>query len=51
MNNYIYLCAGGMIGAGGRYWLSTLVSRIGHGVFPYGTLVVNVVGCFERGPS
>ncbi len=41
---------GGFVGAIYRYWLSGFVhSRIPLAVFPYGTLVVNLVGCFLMG--
>jgi CrcB protein len=40
---------GGGIGAATRYWLSGLVhGRLGS-AFPYGTLVVNILGCFVIG--
>ena len=40
---------GGFIGAIGRYLLSGIVQKqLGSG-FPYGTLAVNVVGCFLLG--
>jgi CrcB protein len=40
---------GGCIGAVARYGLSGLVHRYTNSAFPYGTLVVNVVGCFFIG--
>lgn len=40
---------GGFIGAVARYGLSGLVHRYFEGSFPYGTLFVNVVGCFVIG--
>jgi len=43
------IAAGGAIGALLRYWMSTFVySILGRG-FPYGTLVVNVVGSLAMG--
>ena len=40
---------GGAIGAVARFWLSGLVGqRVGE-TFPWGTLVVNVTGCFAIG--
>lgn len=40
---------GGAIGAIARFWLSGLVGqRVGE-TFPWGTLVVNVTGCFAIG--
>ncbi|MBN2653763.1 MAG: fluoride efflux transporter CrcB [Nitrospirae bacterium] len=49
MIKYLYIGAGGFLGAIARYALS---SWIGHGWgrnFPLGTLVVNVTGCFLIG--
>lgn len=40
---------GGLLGSTGRYMLSTVIqSRAGHG-FPFGTLTVNIIGCFLIG--
>ena len=41
--------AGGFIGAIARYGLSGLVHRYYEGQFPYGTLVVNSLGCLLIG--
>jgi len=38
---------GGFLGAVSRYLLSTWVQRLGS--FPFGTLAVNVLGCFAIG--
>jgi CrcB protein len=41
---------GGFLGVLGRYGLSEIVHRqLPFGTFPYGTLVVNLVGCFGVG--
>lgn len=49
MQSYMLVFLGGGIGAAARYWLSGLIhERLGSG-FPYGTLVVNIVGCFIIG--
>ena len=49
MQNYFLVFAGGGLGAVARYWLSGLVyARFGN-TFPYGTLLVNIVGCFLIG--
>lgn len=49
MHSYMLVFLGGGIGAAARYWLSGLIhERLGSG-FPYGTLVVNIVGCFIIG--
>jgi CrcB protein len=41
--------AGGFLGAIARWGLSGLVQQAFGPAFPYGTLVVNVVGCFVLG--
>jgi fluoride exporter len=40
---------GGAIGAMARYVLGGAVHRVTPGLFPYGTFVVNVVGCLAFG--
>ncbi len=40
----IAIALGGAAGAVLRYWLSTTVSTLAAGRFPYGTLAVNVIG-------
>jgi len=41
--------AGGFLGAVTRYGLSGLAHRLVNGVFPAGTLAVNLIGCFVIG--
>ena len=49
MQEIIAVGAGGFVGAVARYLLSGLVHRnVGPG-FPWGTLMVNVIGCFLMG--
>lgn len=45
MGNILYVAIGGALGSVLRY----LVSISLNGAFPYGTLTVNVVGCFLMG--
>jgi fluoride exporter len=40
---------GGFAGTLGRYWLSGVIARRYGETFPWGTLVVNAVGCFAIG--
>ena len=49
MDRFIYICVGGAIGTGLRYLTSTLAVRWLGVDFPYGTLIVNVVGSFLLG--
>ncbi len=47
--NTLLVFVGGGIGATARYGLQGLVYRYVRSTFPYGTLVVNVTGCFIIG--
>lgn len=49
MQKTILVGVAGLIGTLCRYWLSGLVARTYGETFPWGTLVVNVVGCFLAG--
>ena len=49
MNHYLAVGIGGCLGSLARYWLSGAVYRYMGGGFPYGTLAVNVLGCFLLG--
>ena len=46
---YLMVALGGMVGAVARYAVSGWVSRINGTEFPYGTLVVNLLGSFLLG--
>jgi CrcB protein len=45
----ILVAVGGALGSVGRYALSTAVQRFSSPFFPYGTFVVNVLGCLAFG--
>jgi len=49
MQNVIAIAIGGAVGAVMRYWVSNGVYNIMGRDFPYGTLVVNVLGSFVMG--
>lgn len=49
MQKIILIGLAGLVGTLCRYWLSGLVARQYGETFPWGTLVVNVVGCFLAG--
>ncbi len=53
MKQLIFIAVGGAGGALARYWLSAAVSTLTHsfnaGHFPWGTLLVNVLGSFGMG--
>lgn len=46
---YIWVAFGGAIGTTGRFLISGLVARLIGETFPWGTLLVNVTGCFIIG--
>ena len=45
----LWIGFGGFVGAVARYQLDSLVSRHAGSAFPWGTLVVNLSGCFVLG--
>jgi CrcB protein len=45
----ILVAVGGALGSVGRYMLSTAIQRYTSPFFPYGTFVVNVLGCLIFG--
>jgi fluoride exporter len=47
--SYLWVALGGAIGSAGRFWLSGLMARLWGETFPWGTLLVNVSGCFLIG--
>lgn len=46
---YLYVALGGALGSMARFALSGAIARSLHEVFPWGTLIVNVTGCFIIG--
>jgi CrcB protein len=49
MSRFLWICLGGAVGTGARYLLSGWALKRFGTSFPYGTLVVNVFGCFLIG--
>lgn len=50
MLNVLFVALGGAVGSVLRYLISTVINeRVAVGQIPWGTLVVNVVGCFVIG--
>jgi fluoride exporter len=49
MANLLNLFIGGVVGTFSRYYLSSATYRIMGSDFPYGTLAVNLIGCFLVG--
>ena len=49
MQKTIFIAVAGLIGTLFRYWLSGVVARQYGETFPWGTMAVNLVGCFLAG--
>jgi fluoride exporter len=49
MHNYIWIAVGSALGGVARYWCSGVAARLIGETFPWGTLIVNVVGSFIIG--
>ena len=49
MLNYFFVALGGALGSVGRYWLSGLIANRFGSTFPWGTIIVNITGCFVIG--
>jgi len=47
--SYLWVAVGGALGSMGRYAVGRAVARLGDGVFPWGTLIVNVSGSLAIG--
>jgi CrcB protein len=49
MQQVLLIAVGGSLGAIARYGLSTFVYHVSNGTFPWGTLLINLTGCFLIG--
>lgn len=49
MLSYFFVAVGGAIGTAARFWISGAVANRFGETFPFGTLIVNVTGCFVAG--
>jgi len=49
MKQILAIAAGGAVGSLLRFWMSQWVHTLADRSFPYGTLVVNVLGCLAMG--
>ena len=49
MVRFFWICVGGAIGTGARYLISGWTARRFGPSFPFGTLAVNLIGCFLIG--
>jgi CrcB protein len=46
MERFFWICLAGAAGAGARYLIALWAAQRFGSAFPYGTLLVNVIGCF-----
>jgi CrcB protein len=46
MERFLWICLAGAAGSGARYLIAVWSAQRLGGAFPYGTLLVNLVGCF-----
>ena len=49
MESYIWIAVGSALGGVARYWCSGIAARLISETFPWGTLIVNVIGSFVIG--
>lgn len=49
MTGYLLVALGSALGGMARYWLSGVVARRIGETFPWGTMIVNISGCFVIG--
>ena len=49
MSNYLWIALGGALGSVARFWCNGVISRQFGETFPWGTLLVNVLGSFVIG--
>jgi CrcB protein len=46
MERFVWICLGGAVGTGARYLIASWAAQRLGSTFPYGTLIVNLSGCF-----
>jgi CrcB protein len=46
MERFLWICLGGAAGTGARYLIAVWAAQRLGSAFPYGTLIVNLTGCF-----
>jgi fluoride exporter len=49
MAAYLWIAVGSALGGVARYWCSGVAARLIGETFPWGTIIVNVIGCFIIG--
>jgi CrcB protein len=49
MASYFWVALGGALGSMARYWMTGFVAAVTGSLFPWGTIVVNILGSFVIG--
>lgn len=49
MENYVWIAVGSALGGVSRYWLSGIVANSIGETFPWGTMIINIIGSFVIG--
>jgi len=49
MSTYLWVAFGGALGSVGRYWMTNAVAAITGPRFPWGTILINIIGSFVIG--
>lgn len=49
MNHFLLVAAGGALGSGLRHLVNVGAMRLWGPAFPWGTMIVNIAGCFAMG--
>jgi CrcB protein len=49
MASYFWIAVGSAVGGMARYWLSGVIARLIGETFPWGTLLINIIGSFVIG--
>ncbi len=49
MHPYIWIAVGGALGSVARYWMTGVAARLFGETFPWGTLLINILGSFVIG--
>ena len=49
IKTYLVVAIGGAVGSAARFWLGNLGATLIYGTFPWGILIVNLLGCFVIG--
>jgi CrcB protein len=47
--NFLWVMVGSALGGAARFWGSVVIANRFHETFPWGTLIVNIIGCFIIG--